>query len=217
MIPAEQQKEFQQIVKTKPPGILLSAADASLLKGDIDAAIAAGIPVVTVDSDSPGSKRLFFVGTNNYEAGRMGGRRLAELLKGKGNVVVFTMPGQANLEERLKGYKDALSDHAGIKITDVIDFKGDPRVAFDSTQEILGKAEGQGRRVRLPGSIGRPGSSGGSQPGQGHRQDHHCLRYQRRDRQVDSAGLDRGDHRAEAVDHVLRRLTDAGPDSSQSA
>jgi|SRR5271165_3451814 len=137
--PAEQQKDFQQIIKTKPAGILLSAADASLLKGDIDAAIAAGIPVVTVDADSPSSKRLFFVGTNNYEAGRMGGRRLTELLKGKGSVVFYTMPGQANLDERLKGYKDVLSEHPGIKVAEVIDFKGDPRLAFDSTQELLGK------------------------------------------------------------------------------
>jgi ribose transport system substrate-binding protein len=141
--PAEQQKQFQQIVKAKPAGILLSAADASLLKGDIDAAIAAGIPVVTVDSDSPGSKRLFFVGTNNYEAGRMGGRRLAEILKGKGNVAVYTMPGQANLDERLKGYKDALSDHSGVKIVEVIDFRGDPRLAFDKTQELLGNKKEQ--------------------------------------------------------------------------
>jgi ribose transport system substrate-binding protein len=139
----EQQKEFQLAAKSKPAGILVSAADAALLKADIDEAIAAGIPVVTVDSDSPGSKRLFFVGTNNYEAGRTGGRRLVDILKGKGNVIVFTMPGQANLEERLKGYKDAIADHAGIKITDVIDFKGDPRVAFDAAQEILAKRKGQ--------------------------------------------------------------------------
>jgi ribose transport system substrate-binding protein len=141
--PAEEQKDFQQAVKAKPAGILLSAADASLLKGDIDAAIAAGIPVVTVDSDSPGSKRLFFVGTNNYEAGRIGGRRLAEILKGKGNVVVYTIPGQANVEERLKGYKDALSDHPGIKIVDVIDFKGESSLAFDKTQELLGNKKQQ--------------------------------------------------------------------------
>src|SRR5277367_5933038 len=42
--PAEQQKEFQRIVRTKPSGILVSAADASMLKGDIDAAIVAGVP-----------------------------------------------------------------------------------------------------------------------------------------------------------------------------
>jgi ribose transport system substrate-binding protein len=69
----------------------------------------------------------------------MGGVRLAQLVKNKGNVVVFTMPGQANLDDRLKGYKDALADHPTVKIGDVVDIKGDPRVAFDVTQEILTK------------------------------------------------------------------------------
>lgn len=133
----EELKEFQRVVKLKPSGILLSAAETNLFKADIDAAIASGVPVVTVDSDSPGSKRLFFVGTNNYEAGRMGGRRLVEILKNKGNVIAMTILGQSNVDERLKGYRDVLSDHPGIKIVDVIDTKGDPRVAFDAAEEIL--------------------------------------------------------------------------------
>ena len=79
--------------------------------------MAAGIPVITLDSDAPSSKRLFFIGTNNYQAGFTGGQRLAQELKGKGNVVVFTMPDQSNLQDRLRGYKDALAhpgdqDHA---------------------------------------------------------------------------------------------------------
>src|SRR5450432_3181796 len=36
--PKEEQKEFQRVAKTKPAGILISAADATLLKGDIDEA-----------------------------------------------------------------------------------------------------------------------------------------------------------------------------------
>ena len=140
--PKEEQSEFERVMKLKPSGIMVSAADANLLKADINEAIVDGIPVITVDADSPESKRLFFVGTNNYEAGHMGGVRLAELMKNKGNVIVFTMPGQYNLDERLKGYKDALADHPGIKITDVIDIKGDPRVAFDTTQEIANKRRG---------------------------------------------------------------------------
>lgn len=137
--PQAEQQEFQRVEKLKPAGILVSAAGASLLKADINKAILDGVPVITVDSDSPDSKRLFFVGTNNYEAGHMGGVRLAKLLNDKGNVVVFTMPDQANLADRLKGYKDALADHPAIKMTEMIDIKGDPRVAFDATQEILTK------------------------------------------------------------------------------
>jgi ribose transport system substrate-binding protein len=134
-----QQQAFQQAVQQKATGILISVADPKLMKDDIDRAIGAGIPVVTVDSDAPSSKRLFFIGTNNYQAGLMGGQRLAQELKNKGNVVVFTMPSQANLEERLRGYRDGLEKNAQVKIVRVVDIQGDPRIAFDTTTAIIGK------------------------------------------------------------------------------
>jgi ribose transport system substrate-binding protein len=137
--PKAQQQSFDEIVQKKPAGILLAAADAALMKDSIDKAIASGVPVITVDSDSPGSKRLFFIGTNNHQAGLMGGKRLAQELKGKGNVVVFTMPEQNNLAERLQGYRDALENSPQVRIVRVVDIKGDPRIAFDTATEILGK------------------------------------------------------------------------------
>jgi ribose transport system substrate-binding protein len=136
--PKAEKQSFEEIVQKKPAGILIAVADAALMKDSIDQAIASGVPVVTVDSDSPGSKRLFFIGTNNHQAGVMGGKRLAQELKGKGNVVVFTMPEQNNLAERLQGYRDAL-ENSQVKIVRVVDIKGDPRIAFDTTTEILGK------------------------------------------------------------------------------
>src|SRR5579871_5842735 len=130
---------FDQAVQKKASGILLGVTDPSLLKDSIDKAIAAGIPVITIDSDAPSSKRLFFIGTNNYQAGFTGGQRLAQEMKGKGNVVVFTMPDQPNLQDRLRGYKDALAKTPDIKITRVVDIQGDPRIAFDTTTQIVGK------------------------------------------------------------------------------
>ena len=137
--PQAEKEAFEKVLGKKPTGILVSAADAKLLADSIDKAIAAGIPVITIDSDAPDSKRLFFIGTNNYQAGLTGGARLAAELKGKGNVVVFTMPAQANMAERLRGYRAALDDHPQIKITRVVDIAGDPRIVFDTTTEILGK------------------------------------------------------------------------------
>lgn len=136
--PKAEQQSFRQAVQSKASGILISVADPGLLKDDIDQAVAAGIPVVTVDSDAPASKRLFFIGTDNYHAGQIGGQRLAKEINGKGNVVVFTIPEQANLKERLRGYRDALEAFPQIKITRVVDMKGDSRVAFDSATEVLG-------------------------------------------------------------------------------
>ncbi len=130
---------FRNAVAAKPAGILVSAADPKLMKDEIDSAVMQGIPVITVDSDVPDSKRLTFIGTNNYEAGLMGGRLAAKLLGDKGDVVIYTMPGQVNLDERLQGYKNAFADHPGIKITRIIDVKGDPRIAFDTTMDVVTK------------------------------------------------------------------------------
>ena len=135
--PAAERDALDHAIQNKPAGILISVADANLLKDSIDRAIASGIPLVTVDSDAPASKRLFFIGTNNYQAGLAGGKRLALELKGHGNVVVFTMPAQPNLNERLHGYKDALESSPQVKIVHLVDIKGDPRVAFDSTNGFL--------------------------------------------------------------------------------
>jgi ribose transport system substrate-binding protein len=108
-----------------------------VLQPEIDAAIQAGIPVITIDSDAAGSRRLFFIGTNNLEAGRTGGKRLIEKLGGKGTVVFFTLAGQPNVEERLKGFKDVLATRPDIKIVDVVDIKSDASVAYDKAQEFL--------------------------------------------------------------------------------
>lgn len=134
--PKAEHTEFQRIMAQKPAGILVSAADASIITPDIDAALGAGIPVITIDSDAPQSKRLTFVGTDNYNAGLLGGKLVAKLLNGKGNVVVFTMPEQPNLKDRLHGYQDALAE-SGIKISETVDIKGEATVAFDTTEKIL--------------------------------------------------------------------------------
>jgi ribose transport system substrate-binding protein len=136
--PKAERDAIDQAVQKKATGILVAVTDPALLKDGIDKAVAAGIPVITLDSDAPTSKRLFFIGTNNYQAGVTGGQRLVQELKGKGNVVVFTMPEQHNMQDRLRGYKDVL-DKANVKITRVVDIQGDPRIAFDTTTQIIGK------------------------------------------------------------------------------
>src|SRR5581483_8367225 len=78
-----------------------------------------------------------FIGTNNYQAGLMGGKLLAKLTNGKAETVVYTIPSQPNLEERLHGYKDAFAEYPNIKIKQVIDMKGDEGVTFDATKAAI--------------------------------------------------------------------------------
>jgi len=135
--PQEQLKAFQGVVNSKPAGIMISVTRPDLLQDAIDNAVAEGIPVITVDSDAPTSKRLMFVGTDNFRAGMESGKRMGELLKGQGQLVVVTIPGQLNLDERARGMNEALQKYPGIKLAQTIDDKGDPRVANDNISALL--------------------------------------------------------------------------------
>jgi ribose transport system substrate-binding protein len=95
---------FEQAIARKPAGIIVVGFEPSL-NAIVDKAVDAGIPIVTVDADLPGSKRIAFVGTGNFQAGYEGGKKLSQLIGGKGKVALMTKPGQSNLEERIAGYK----------------------------------------------------------------------------------------------------------------
>src|SRR5262249_36936104 len=108
-----------------------------LFQEAINAAIANGIPVITLDADAPDSKRVLFVGTDNFRAGQESGKRIGEILKGKGNIIVVTIPGQLNLDERGRGVTEALKKYPGIKVVQTIDDNGDPRVANDAISGLI--------------------------------------------------------------------------------
>ncbi len=143
--PQAEREALQRLLnrQVKPTGILISAAVPDMVQAEINAAIDQGIPVIAIDADAPSSKRLFFIGTDNYRAGVMGAEVAVKQMKGKGNVAVFTMPEQANLKQRLRGYQDIFAAHPQIRIVQTIDIKGDPAVAFDATKELLTTAKVQ--------------------------------------------------------------------------
>jgi ribose transport system substrate-binding protein len=136
--PEDELSEFQKVVASKPSGILLSAARVDNFKDAIDSAIGQGIPVICIDSDAPTSKRISFVGTDNFRAGMESGKRMSDVLKGKGNVIIVSLNGQNNLDERVRGVNEALKRSPGIKVLQTIDDKGDPRSANDQISSILG-------------------------------------------------------------------------------
>ncbi len=128
---------FQRAVSSHPAGILVSVASPELFQAPIAAAIASGIPVICLDSDAPDSKRVLFIGTDNFRAGQESAKRIADILKGHGDVLLVTIPGQLNLEERVRGANEALKKYPGIRIVQTIDDKGNSNNAFDSVNAIL--------------------------------------------------------------------------------
>ena len=129
---------FEQAIAKKPNGIVVVGFEDTLVP-IVDKAIEEGIPVVTVDADLPTSKRLSFVGTGNYTAGFTGGMYLAETLGGKGKVALMTKPGQSNLEERIRGYQEALATFPEIEVVQIADTQSDPIVAAQAAGTLLQK------------------------------------------------------------------------------
>jgi ribose transport system substrate-binding protein len=71
---------------------------ASVIDDEINAAVAAGNPVITIDSDLPETQRQLYVGTINAEAGMTGGNTLVGKLGGltSGTVIVLGQADQTN-------------------------------------------------------------------------------------------------------------------------
>jgi ribose transport system substrate-binding protein len=132
---------FRQIVEEQPAGICLSAARPEIFQAEIDKAVAQGIPVICVDADVPNSKRVLYVGTDNFKAGRESLKRMAALVQGKASIAVITIPGQGNLDDRVAGVADALKNFPAIKLTKLLDDKGDARSAFDQVSALIQKKE----------------------------------------------------------------------------
>ena len=132
---------FRQAVEQSPTGICLSAGRPEIFQAEVDKAIAQGIPVICVDADVPSSKRVLYIGTDNVKAGRESLRRMATLLSNKGSIAVLTIPGQHNLDDRLAGVADALKNFPALKVTKILDDKGDARSANDQVSELIQKKE----------------------------------------------------------------------------
>ena len=139
--PQDELEAFQKAVEKHPSGIAVSPAKPEIFKDAIDAAVKSGIPVICVDSDAPESRRLLFIGTDNYQAGLISGKRMGELVHGQGQVVVITIPGQLNLDERVRGITEAFKQYPGIKISRTLDDKGDPRSANDQISALIDAKE----------------------------------------------------------------------------
>jgi ribose transport system substrate-binding protein len=139
--PNEELDAFQKALEKRPSGILVSPARPETFKDAIDSAVKAGVPVVCLDSDAPDSKRILFIGTDNFRAGAEGARRLVQLMHNEGNVVVISIPGQFNLDQRFQGAKSVFADYSKIKVSQTLDDKGDPRMANDQISAMLEKKE----------------------------------------------------------------------------
>jgi ribose transport system substrate-binding protein len=104
-------KVVEDFITRGVTGIVLAPLDDAALRMPVKDAVANGIPVVIIDSDLKSEDYTSFVATDNYLGGRKGGERLAEILGGKGKVIMLRyQEGSASTMNREQGFLDVLKE-----------------------------------------------------------------------------------------------------------
>jgi ribose transport system substrate-binding protein len=133
----EQRQIIEAAIARKVDGLAVSAIEAAAITPVLDQAAAAGIHVITFDSDAPKSKRIAYIGTNNYNAGKAAGQAAIKLLPQGGKVVGFVGNRSAeNAREREQGFRDAVKSH-GIELVEVREDNKDVGRARKNVEDAL--------------------------------------------------------------------------------
>jgi len=106
-------------VASKPDGLVVSIPDAEALGDSIRAAVAAGIPVISMDSGLDVSKKLgalLHLGIDEYPSGLAAGEKMKALGKKSGACVNMEV-GNVALDQRCQGFADALDGHSQVIAT----------------------------------------------------------------------------------------------------
>ena len=115
----DQKRIVESLLTSGVNGIAISPVDA---KNQVDLINEAArvTKVITHDSDAPDSKRICFVGMNNYTAGRAAGKLVKEAIPNGGKVMLFVgRLEQLNAQQRRQGIIDELLDKSEQSLTNM--------------------------------------------------------------------------------------------------
>jgi ribose transport system substrate-binding protein len=109
-VPAQQIPVLQAVVQKHPDAIVIDPTDATALAGPINAAIAAGIPVMTTGNNVNTNKIFTAIAASSIQGGLLGGQELIRQAPHGGDVVfVHLTPGISSIDDRYTGFKQAFA------------------------------------------------------------------------------------------------------------
>ncbi len=117
--PASQAEALARAGRDGFDGVALVAMEHAAVQAAVDRLVATGLPVVTLVSDLPGSRRDYYVGIDNLAAGRTAGSLLGRFVGPRAGLVGVVL-GSAALSDhadRLRGFTDVLArEFAGLAL-----------------------------------------------------------------------------------------------------
>ncbi len=114
---AQQTSQVQAMIDQGVNALLINPVDADAIVSSIEAANAAGIPVLTIDRSASGGTILSHIASDNEAGGKMAGDFLAERINKTGNIVELQGPaGNSAADARGKGFDGAIATYPDIHI-----------------------------------------------------------------------------------------------------
>ena len=115
----EQVAIFENAIQMKVDAIGICVIDQTAVMSQVDKAVAAGIPVATLSTDIPGTKRTVFAGQDNKVVAQAIAQIAIDHNGGKGNYIILSgLAGNFISEERDAGFKAAIDANPGTKLLD---------------------------------------------------------------------------------------------------
>ena len=131
--------EVENFISRGVSGIVLAPLDDMALRVPVMNAARSDIPVVIIDSGLKSKEFVSFVATDNYKGGKLAGERLAELLAGKGRVVMLRyQEGSASTMNREQGFLDAIAARKEIELVSGNQYGGaTTESAYQASENLL--------------------------------------------------------------------------------
>lgn len=111
-------KKVDNLLEKNVNAIAMVPVNSIDVKSKIDTLCENGIPVATINDDISDSKRVFYVGPQMIQNGRVAGELMGKFLGGQGRVMTLNGDIQSlEYKERLEGFAEVLrEDYKGIRI-----------------------------------------------------------------------------------------------------
>jgi len=130
---------MREAMAGEPDGIAVVAIDEDSVRAVTEEAADAGIAIVTLVSDLPGSRRIHYAGIDNLAAGRTAASLLGRFMGATGSVGVIV--GSLNARdhrERLAGFEQVIErNYPEIRILPLIEGRDDPARVQTLSERLL--------------------------------------------------------------------------------
>jgi ribose transport system substrate-binding protein len=114
--PAKQASQIEDFVAQHVAAILAAPCDSDGIVPALAGPERAGIPVFTADIAAHGGKIVSHVASDNVQGGGLAADALAGFMGNTGKVIIIDQPNLASVQERVKGFEDAMKKYPGISI-----------------------------------------------------------------------------------------------------